>query len=91
MIRGNDHLEGQAGLLLYSTSKGNLDFHGGKLCVKAPFERIAMTKSTDGLPCTTCAGNCRMLEQDFNQLIQAGTDPMLTLGPKQALGDALVD
>jgi hypothetical protein len=80
LIRGNNHIEGQPGLLLYSTRKANLDFHGGKLCVEVPFKRVAMVKSTDGIPCTTCTGNCRMLEHDFNQLIQSGTDPMLTAG-----------
>jgi hypothetical protein len=61
--------------------KANLDFHGGKLCVKVPFHRLTtLIKATDGLACTGCAGNCRMFSRNFNQLIQSGSDPALTAG-----------
>ena len=68
-------------MLLYSTKKGDLNFHGGKLCVKAPFKRLTTSiKATDGLACTGCAGNCRMFSRNFNQWIQSGLDPALTAG-----------
>ena len=78
----NDHIEGEIGLYLYSTvGKGNLDFHGGKLCVKAPFVRLnSLVKETDAIPCTSCPGNCRMFKRNFNELIQLGSDPALSVG-----------
>jgi hypothetical protein len=80
-LYSNDHVEGQIGFFLYSLAKGNLDFHGGKLCVKAPISRLqSLIKSTDGIACTTCAGNCRMFKRNFNQLIQSGSNPLLTAG-----------
>jgi hypothetical protein len=61
--------------------KARLGFHGGTLCVKSPLRRLSSTiGATDGLACIGCAGNCRMFKRNFNQLIQAGTDPMLTAG-----------
>jgi hypothetical protein len=80
-VFGNDHVEGQVGLYLYSPQKAHLDFHGGKLCVKAPFKRLsALIKATDAVACVTCAGACRTFKRDFGQLIQSGADPMLTPG-----------
>jgi hypothetical protein len=80
-ISSNDHIEAQPAIYLYSVKKANLDFHDGKLCVRAPFKRLtSLIKATDGLACAGCAGNCRMLQRDFNQWIQTGTDPMLTPG-----------
>jgi hypothetical protein len=65
---------------MYSTSKGNLDFHGGKLCVKVPFQRVASLVNSKGVPCTTCTGFCGMFERNFNQIIRSGQDPALTVG-----------
>ncbi len=49
--------------------------------MKAPFQRLpSLVKATDGLPCTSCPGNCRAFKRNFNQLIQAGSDPLLTPG-----------
>jgi hypothetical protein len=80
-ILSNDHVEGQIGVYLYSLQKANLSFHGGKLCVKAPFQRLmSLVKATDGVACTSCAGNCRMFKRNFNALIQSGADPLLTPG-----------
>jgi hypothetical protein len=82
-ISSNDHVEGQVGLYLYSFKKSSLSFHGGKLCVKAPFERLSsLIKTADGIGCTSCAGSCRTFKRNFNQLIQSGTDPMLTPGQR---------
>ena len=70
-------------MLLYSLQKTDYFFHGGRLCVKSPFRRISsLIESTDGIPCTSCSGNCRMLKRNFNQIIQSGQDPMLTAGQR---------
>jgi hypothetical protein len=80
-VFSSDHVEGEVGLYLYSFQKANLNFHGGKLCVKAPFQRLSsLVKATDGIACTSCAGTCRMFKRNFNALIQSGADPMLTPG-----------
>ena len=40
-------------------------------------------KSADGLPCSGCAQpTCRRFTRNFNQLIQAGVDPLLTVGQR---------
>ncbi len=39
LIRADDALPGEVGVLLYGHGRANLSFHGGKLCVKAPFQR----------------------------------------------------
>jgi hypothetical protein len=77
-------VEGETGLYLYGFSKGSLAFHGGTLCVKAPFVRLSsLIKFTDGLACTGCAQpTCRMAKRNFNQLIQSGLDPLLTPGQR---------
>jgi hypothetical protein len=80
-IISDDHVEGQIAIYLYGPQKANLDFHGGKLCVKAPFKRLnSLIKTADAIPCVTCAGNCRMVKRNFNALIQSGADPTLTAG-----------
>ena len=74
-------MEAHLGIYLYSFLKGNLNFHGDKLCVKSPFFRVkTLVKATDGIPCTSCAGNCRMFKRNLNALIQSTTDPLLTPG-----------
>ncbi len=78
----NNHVEGESAFLIYSFKKANLSFHGGKLCVKSPFVRIAsLVKATDGTACTGCAqATCRMFKRNFNQYVQTGIDPLLTSG-----------
>ena len=79
----DDHVEGEIGLYLYSFKKSSLAFHGGTLCVKAPFVRLTtLIKSTDGVLCSSCPGTCRMFKRNFNALIQSGTDPLLTPGAR---------
>jgi hypothetical protein len=76
-IEANDVLPTQVGLLLYSAQKTSLNFHGGTLCVKAPFKRLLppKTPSTTGPP--PCTG---VLIRNFNNTIQSGNDPILTAG-----------
>lgn len=87
-VNSDNHVEGQIGVYLYSTAKGNLNFHGGKLCVKAPFTRLSsLIKQTDNINCVGCAGggpNCRMFKRNFNQLIQdpACPQPLFTIGAR---------
>ncbi len=75
-IAANDVVPSEAGLLIYAQRKANLDFHGGKLCVKVPFVR---TRSK--APVQT-GGACSgwTLHRDFNAVVQAGSDPSLTVG-----------
>lgn len=79
-----DHLAGEAGFGIYSPKKSNLNFHGGKLCVKAPFIRTAIAKTVNTTcinpfgGCTTTA--CRTLKRNFGATVQGGLDPTLTAG-----------
>ncbi len=76
-VRGNDVLPGEAGFLLYSFKKSNLNFHGGKLCVKAPVQRLLPPKSAKATGSAPCTG---VLSRNFNARIQTGADPQLTAG-----------
>jgi hypothetical protein len=74
---------GQPGLYLYGFTKGSLSFHGGTLCIKSPLRRLStLIQATDGNPCTSCPGTCRVFERNFNQLIQSGADPFLLPGQR---------
>ncbi len=76
-IRAEDVLPGEAGFLLYSFKKSNLNFHGGKLCVKAPITRLLppkVAKTTGSPPCTG------FVNRNFNAAIQSGNDVFLTAG-----------
>ena len=67
-ILSNDHVEAEPGNYLYSVGKASLNFHGGKLCVKAPFHRLTtLIKATDGVPCSGCAGNCRTFVDGYQE------------------------
>ncbi len=77
-IRGHDFLPSEAGFMFYSVNgKSNLDFHGGKLCVKLPFKRwlpVVKAKNNGTAPCSG------IMSKDFNLRIQSGADPQLTAG-----------
>ena len=76
-----NHIAEWNGSTWTALQRNDLSFHGGKLCVKAPFTRApAAVKAVDGIGCTTCPGNCRVFQRDFNQLVQNGTNPLLTAG-----------
>ncbi len=76
-IRADDVIDGNFGFLMYGFKKANLDFHGGKLCIKAPVQRLLPPKfaKADGTP--PCRG---VLRRNFNQHVQGGSDPQLTAG-----------
>ncbi len=76
-IEGNDLVPGEAGFLLYGKQPGNLDFHGGKLCVKTPFQRLLPPKVAKATGQPPCSGK---LTRDFNKRIQSGADPSLSVG-----------
>ncbi len=83
-VRMNDAEDSNAGFLIYSFKKSNLDFHGGKLCVKAPFVRTPVAK-TKQVPCVDpfaqcTTASCRQLRRNFNATVQGGSDPSLTAG-----------
>ncbi len=76
-IRAEDVLPGEAGFLLYAFKKSNLNFHGGKLCVKTPITRLLppkVAKTTGAPPCTG------FVNRNFNGAVQSGNDPLLTAG-----------
>ncbi len=75
-ITMNDSIPSEAGFLIYSFKKANLNFHGAKLCVKAPFTRTP-AKSPKNV-----GGGCSgwVLRRNFNATIQSGLDPQLTAG-----------
>ena len=79
-ITGNDFIPSEAGFLLYSVvGKANLNFHGGKLCIKSPFARflpVKFAKNTGAPPCTGA------LTRNFNARIQSGGDPSLSVGQR---------
>ena len=76
-VRSHGVVPAEAGFLIYGTSgRLNLDFHGGKLCVKLPFHRMAAKH-----PLVFPAGCLqRSLRVDFNKRIQGGFDPALSIG-----------
>ncbi len=75
-IRAVDVVPAESGLLLWSFKKANLDFHGGKLCVKAPFKRTAAKAAKN------VGGGCSgwILTRDFQKTILSKADPLLTAG-----------
>ena len=77
-VRGHDFLPAAAGLFLYGTNgRSNLNYHGGKLCVKLPFTRWLPIKSAQKVGAAPCSG---LLSRNFNLRIQSGADPLLTAG-----------
>ncbi len=100
-ITGWNLIAGEPGFLLYGFAKANLGFHGGTLCVKAPFRRLLPPKAAPPFGPQPCDG---LLERNFNTRIQSGADPLLTAGQRvfaqwrardpgdpAGFGDALTD
>ena len=77
-IQGNDMVPGQFGFLIYGYKKANLNYHGGKLCVKGPI-RVLPPKAPKGVPwgCTKA-----QLSKNFNKTIASLSDPLLTAGQR---------
>ena len=75
-----DLIAGQIGFYLYNThGKADLNFHGGKLCVKLPFERWLPIKKAPSKGVLPCDGE---LSLNFNTRIQSGADPLLSIGAR---------
>ncbi len=97
-IDGVGFLADESGFLIYgSAGRSSLDFHGGTLCVKLPFQRWLPLKKSKAPGLTACT---HTLSRDFNERIRSGADPLLTAGqvvqaqwfqrdPGDAFGDAL--
>jgi hypothetical protein len=81
-IQGRDVNDGGSGLVIYGYSKANLNFHGGKLCVKTP-TRTAGKAAKSKVP-EVCIGPAMIgrLTTNFNNRIQGAFDPLLTAGNK---------
>ena len=76
-ITAENVLANQPGFLFYGLKRSNLDFHGGKLCVKLPFTRVLPPKQPGSGGTATCTG---VLFRNFNKRIQDAVDPLLTAG-----------
>ncbi len=78
VITAHDVAPQEAGFLLYGVKKSNLNFHGGKLCVKVPFLRSSLKSAKN------VGGGCSgwILRSNFNKTIQNGSDPRLTPGQR---------
>ena len=76
-IEANNFVASQLSILLYSFKKAELGFHGGTLCVKAPFTRLLPAKQSDNTGGFPCNG---LVKRNFNTRIQSGVDPLLTAG-----------
>jgi polyhydroxybutyrate depolymerase len=73
-ITGNNLVPGEFGFLMYSFSKGDLNYHGGKLCLKtADLEKLFPIKQADSQG---------ILFRNFNNSIASGVNPMFTVGQK---------
>ena len=83
-VRSNDMVDPEAGFGLFSFKKSNLNFHGGKLCVKAPLTRTPVAKAKS-VACVDLFGGCtatacRQLRRNMNVTIQNDTTGLLTAG-----------
>ncbi len=77
-VRGHDFIPGAIGIFLYGANgRSNLNFHGGKLCVKAPVVRWLPPKAAQTTGPAPCTG---FLSRNFNKRIQSGADVALTAG-----------
>ncbi len=79
LLGGWNLVPNEPGFLLYGFAKQSLGFHGGTLCVKLPFRRLFPIKQALPFGPPPCAG---MLERNFNNRIQSGVDPLLTVGQR---------
>ena len=77
LLRANNVLPGEAGFMLYGYNVNNLNFHGGKLCVKAPLARLFPPRFANSKGLEPCTGR---LPRDFNARIQSGNDVNLQPG-----------
>jgi hypothetical protein len=72
-IIGNDLVPGESGILLFGFQKSDLDFHGGKLCIKAPVQKLFPVKQVqpDG-----------SVLRNLNNVLLSPPDPMMTVGQR---------
>ncbi len=79
-VRAFDVVPNEAGFILYGVNgRLNLNFHGGKLCVKSPLQRWLPPKNSGSSGTPPCSG---VFNRNFNARIQSGNDPALTVGQK---------
>ncbi len=97
-VRANDMIPGEIALISYGLNgRSNLGFHNGTLCVKAPLQRLLPAKVANNNGTPPCSG---IININFNNRIQSGNDPLLTVGQQvnaqyrgrdAALGDGFGD
>ena len=79
-VRASDVVPNEFGFLLYGVhGRLNLNFHNGKLCVKAPLVRLLPPKNSGSSGAPPCTGE---LMTNFNNRIQNGVDPALIPGQR---------
>ncbi len=77
VIRAHDAINSKNGILFFgSHATANL-FQGGTLCVQPPIQRTPPSSSGGDSNANNCSGTYAV---DFGALIQAGTNPNLSLG-----------
>ena len=76
-VRSNDMHDAEAGFGIIGFKKSNLNFHGGKLCVKTPFTRTPLAKTKQVACIDTFGGcgtsSCRQLLRNMTVTIQNDT------------------
>jgi hypothetical protein len=78
VVGASSVLNNKSGALLYSTTgSAALPFHGGTLCIQAPFRRTAHQFSGGSPTGSDCSGSFAF---DFNALILSSSNPALAPG-----------
>ena len=76
-VQAINELSQKNGLLFYGFGLASLPFQGGTMCVDPPVQRTPVQWSGGSMPGDNCTGS---YSYDFNQRIQAHTDPNLLPG-----------
>ncbi len=76
----SDLVPNESGFFFYGfNGKANLNFHNGKLCVKAPLTRFLPPKNSGSSGVGPCSG---VISKNFQNRIQSGADPSLSAGAR---------
>ncbi len=78
-LRAWDLLPAEGAFFLTSAGRAKLPFHGGRLCVASPLRRVHPTRFATSNGPVPCTGT---LVRDYNQHVQSGHDPLLTVGAR---------
>jgi hypothetical protein len=76
-IRCTNQINQRVGLMSYGFAPKAAPYQGGYLCIEAPTHRTHLLDSGGNLGAPDCSG---VFVLNFTPIVQAGTDPSLTLG-----------